>query len=67
LFNYLLSTAPKNVTVATYDGAKYFNLSTSTYYGNVYYMVGMKDQYLVFIQAQSSQALQLFTKIVSGV
>ena len=67
LFNYLLSTAPQNVTVAAYNGAKYFNLSVSTYYGNVYYIVGMKDQYLVFIQAQSSQAFQLFTRIINEV
>jgi len=67
LFNYFIATAPNNVTVVTYDGAKYFNLSTPTYYGNVYYIVGMKDQYLVFIQAQSSQAFQLFTKIIGEV
>ena len=67
LFNYLLSTAPKNVTVATYNGAKYFNLSVSTYYGSVYYIVGMKNQYLVFIQAQSPQAFQLFTRIINEV
>ncbi|MEM0131818.1 MAG: hypothetical protein QXE55_06505 [Saccharolobus sp.] len=67
LFNYLLLTAGKNVTVSTINGAKYFNLSLQTYYGSVYYYVGVKDNYLIFIQSQTPQAFQLFLLIVNRV
>ncbi|WP_338598319.1 hypothetical protein V6M85_07100 [Sulfolobus tengchongensis] len=67
LFNYLLMSAGQNVTISSINGAKYFNLSFVSQYGGVYYTVGMKDNYLVFVQSQSSQAFQFFIKVINEV
>ncbi len=65
LFNQLLSSAGKNVTISTINGAKYFNISFTSFYGSVYYTVGIKDNYLVFIQSQTPQSFMFFTYIIN--
>lgn len=67
LFNTLLSSAGRNVTVSTIDSAKYFNLSFVSVYGSVYYTVGIKGNYLVFIQAQSPQSFNFFIQMINKV
>ncbi|ADX83767.1 hypothetical protein GO599_08605 [Sulfolobus islandicus] len=67
LFTYLLRSTGQNVTVSTINGVKYFNLSFVSQYGSVYYFVGIKDNYLIFMQSQMPQAFQFFVEISNKV
>ncbi|QGA68237.1 hypothetical protein [Sulfolobus sp. E11-6] len=63
LFTYLLKSTGQNITVSTINGMHYFNLSFVSQYGSVYYFVGIKDNYLIFMQSQTPQAFQFFVGI----
>ncbi|AWR98943.1 hypothetical protein [Metallosphaera hakonensis] len=74
LYNYLYSTtvvpASGNTSShslavnGTLNGARYFNLSINGTFGETFYYVGLKGNYVVLIQAQPSSAFQIFEYII---
>lgn len=75
LYNYLYSTTivssngsskgPSSLAVnGTLNGAKYFNLSVNGTFGQTFYYVGLKGEYVVLVQAQPNQNFQAFEYII---
>ncbi|MEM0279784.1 hypothetical protein [Metallosphaera sp.] len=76
LYNYLYSTTkidsnqtqsgPESLaTNGTFDGARYFNISTTGPYGSTYYFVALKGNYVVLTQSQPLPDFQLFEYIIT--
>ncbi|MCP6729914.1 MULTISPECIES: hypothetical protein [Metallosphaera] len=74
LYNYLYSTTliPSNGSTkgsslavnGSLNGIKYFNLSVNGTFGQTFYYVGLKGEYVILVQAQPSQNFQAFEYIV---